>query len=508
MKKQLYLLALLATVLCVNSCARKDEAEGTPQYNATSKQEIDAFIIEKGISTFRWAMASDAMLMSALAATDKVAAIGYKPADETNVEDRLADINIADAKWQTARKQILDIVFEEESKLDKSLTRNDLEVFGAEKVLPVLDVKIQNINTIKRLRAANLVRYVDALAYQPDLSTGVNLRSSSGCGGYLGVSGLSAPNDFTSLSPNAKAPWNYSYHQVTQAWAQSTGAGVKVMIIDSGVSPNQDNLGSQFNQGASSGRAIEKQLTLAKDWFWESSPTIDDNCGHGTAMAGLCAAPRCADGNATGVAYNAGLVTVRASNDVFISGSGEFKGVADAFTLLGNRSDIKISSMSMGTLLYSSQIADAIKYAYGKGKLMFCAAGTSFTWSAGWVGVIFPASMSEVLAITGIKDSPVNTTCDECHDGAEVDFVVVMEKASNGLHMVTTAMSGDVPTTVGGSSAATATTAGMAALIASKFPTLTRAQIVEKMRVNASLGNNKSSKHGWGRLNVNAALAN
>ncbi len=501
------LLTLITVALFINACANKEEAEETPQYQANSKQEIDAFIIEKGIPTFRWTMASDALLMSALDATDKVAAIGYKPADASNVEDRLADINIADAPWQAARNEVLDIVFEEESKINKSLNRNDLEVFGTEKTLPVLNVKIQNMNTIKRLRASGLVRYVDALAYQPNLSSGVVLRSGSGCGGYLGNAGLTAPNDFSSLTPNAKAPWNYAFHQITQAWAQSTGAGVKVMIIDSGVSPNQDNLGSQFNQGASSGRAIEKKLTLAKNWFWESSPTINDDCGHGTAMAGLCAAPRGTDGNATGVAYSAGLVSVRASNDVFISGSGEFKGVADAYTLLGNRADIKISSMSLGTLLYSSQIADAIKYAYGKGKLMFCAAGTSFSWSSGLVGVIFPATMNEVMAITGIKDSPTNTTCDECHDGAEVDFVVVMEKASNGLHMVTTAMSGDVPTTVGGSSSATATTAGMAALIASKFPTLTRAQIVEKMRVNASLGNNKSNKYGWGRLNVNAALS-
>ena len=112
------------------------------------------------------------------------------------------------------------------------------------------------------------------------------------------------------------------------------------------------------------------------------------------------------------------------------------------------------------------------------------------------------------MAITGVKDSPTNVNCDECHKGSEVDFVVVMEKASNGLHMVTTAMSGDVPTTVGGSSAATATTAGMAALIASKYPSMTRAQIIEKMRVNASLSNNKSSEYGWGRVNLNTALSN
>lgn len=499
----------MCIVLIINACERQDEPIAPPQYQSLLRKEIDAFIIEKGVKDFRWSTATDDMLMSALERGDKIAAVGYRPADETNVEDRLADINIADSKWRSAREKVLNIIFEEEQKLDNSLIRKGLEVFGEEKVLPVVDVTIQNINTIKRLRASGLVRYIEPLSYQPNLAdANAQLRSGSGCGGYDGQPNLTAPNDFTTLTPNAKAPWNYSYHQVTQAWTQSTGAGVKVMIIDSGVSPNQNNLGSQFNQGASSGRSIEKQVTLPKAWFWSDPETVNDDCGHGTAMAGLCAAPRGTDGNATGVAYNASLVTVRAASDVFISSSSEFKGVADAFTLLGNRSDIKISSMSMGTLLYSSQIADAIKFAYGKGKLMFCAAGTSFSWSSGLVGVIFPATMTEVIAVTGVKDSPTNTRCDDCHDGAEVDFVVVMEKASNGLHMITTAMSGDVPTTVGGSSASTATSAGMAALIASKFPSLTRAQIVERMRLNASLSKSKSSVFGWGRVNINAALTN
>ena len=500
------ILSLFTLALLFNGCAPKDEAIVPPQYAMISAKEIDAFIVEKGVSDFRWNVASDDMLWSALQQTDKVAAIGYRPTTENNVENRLADININDAEWQSAREKVLDIVFEEEKKLNNTLKRSDLEVFGVEKVLPVIDVVINNINTVKRLRASGLIRYIEPMAYQPNLSNGVDLRSGSGCGTYSGNTTLTAPSAFTTVTPNAKAPWNYSFHNVTQAWTKSTGTGVKVMIIDSGVSPDQDNLGSKFNQGLSSGRTIEKGVTLPKEWFWSAAETVNDDCGHGTAMAGLCAAPRCADGNATGVAYNAGLVSIRASTDVFLNESRELKGVSDAYTMLGNRSDIKISSMSMGTILYSSQVADAVKFAYGKGKLIFCAAGTSFTWSSGWAGVIFPASMPEVVAITGVKDAVTNIACDECHKGEEVDFVVVMEKASNNLHTLTTSMTGDVPTTVGGSSAATATTAGMAALIASKFPTLTRAQIVEKMRVNASLGNSKNANFGWGRVNINNAL--
>ena len=186
------LFAILSVTLLINSCARKDDTVTPPQYDALSRKEMDGFIKDKGVQNFRWTMASDEMLMSALQQTDKVAAIGYRPADETNVEDRLADINIAEAKWRSAREQILAIVFEEEQKLDKSLNRNVLEVFGEEKVLPVVDVMIQNINTIKRLRASGLVRYVEPLAYQPDMSEGVNLRSGSGCGGYDGNASLTA----------------------------------------------------------------------------------------------------------------------------------------------------------------------------------------------------------------------------------------------------------------------------------------------------------------------------
>jgi len=36
---------------------------------------------------------------------------------------------------------------------------------------------------------------------------------------------------------------------------------------------------------------------------------------------------------------------------------------------------------------------------HGKGKLIFCAAGTSFSWAACWFGVIFPATMSQWIVV-------------------------------------------------------------------------------------------------------------
>ena len=58
---------------------------------------------------------------------------------------------------------------------------------------------------------------------------------------------------------------------------------------------------------------------------------------------------------------------------------------------------------------------------------------------------------------------------------------------------------------VGGSSVATATTAGIAALVWSKNPTWTRDQIINKMRQSATYYPTPNSSYGYG--NVNAALA-
>jgi subtilisin family serine protease len=282
-----------------------------------------------------------------------------------------------------------------------------------------------------------------------------------------------------------------------------------VLIIDTGASGTQENLGSAFNQGLSTGRTLERLVTLPRNTIfgipYGDAETPNDACGHGTSMAGACAAPRGTDGAAVGIAYNANLITVRAAEDVFLDASREVQGVTDAFLLAGNRADVRVISMSMGRLTSSSQMTDAIRYAYGKGKLILCAAGTSFDWSAGVVGVIYPASLPEAVAVTGVKDN-LTTRCDECHVGSDVEFTVVMQRTSNNLRPLTLAQSGDSPSTVGGSSVATASMAGMAAVVWSKYPTETRAQIMSRLVAASSNRTARSSSFGWGRVNLATAV--
>ena len=94
----------------------------------------------------------------------------------------------------------------------------------------------------------------------------------------------------------------------------------------------------------------------------------------------------------------------------------EFK---TAFTNLANNASVKVISMSMGNIVSVGKIEDGIKYAYSKGKLIFCAAGTSTSFTT-FAGVIFPAWMPEAVAVTGIKDTSTYQACDVCHTGSKV----------------------------------------------------------------------------------------
>ncbi len=491
---------------CKKTCLDGKEPAATEKFSVA---QIDAFIKKtmEAEHTFEWRSASDAMVWSALQESDQVLSVGYKPAGMNNASIKVEAVDINSAEWIAARKEVMNIILSEEQKTDKSITESSITQWE-ENVLPVIDVRVLNFSTIQKLRASQFVRYAEPMGYEPKEVT-AKVLSSSGCGSNVAETGLVANVDYTTILPAAKQSWNYQYHNIPKAWSKTSGAGVKVFIIDTGCEYDQENLGSAFNQGYSSGRTVDKLVTLPRNTFLGipigSVEIPDDGCGHGTSMAGACAAPRGTDGAACGVAYNCNLIVCRAAADVFMDESREVKGASDAFTNAANRADVKIISMSMGKITSSSQLSDAIKYAYGKGKLIFCAAGTSFSWTSGWFGVIFPAYMTQVNAVTGVRDNQFNTTCTDCHDGSETDFTVVMEKAGNERHPLTLAMTGDAPSTVGGSSVSTATTAGIAALVWSRFPSLTRDQVLTKLIQSSSNYPTRNSSLGWGNINADAA---
>ncbi|GAB3825663.1 S8 family peptidase [Hymenobacter jeollabukensis] len=465
--------------------------------------------------SYDWRQATDHVVWSALQRSDQVLSVGYAPAGRCGQNAALPDDARTDPAYQQARQQVLDLILASERAAHPEVTADNLIIFQ-QSTLPVLTVRVRELATVRALRRSGLVRYAEPMGYEPYHPDGSASRttaslSSSGCGNNTATAGLVAGSDYTVLTGGSKSSWNQAdtYHGIRAAWSQSTGAGVKLVIIDTGSSDTQENLGSAFNQGLSTGRTVERLVTLPRNSIfgipYGAAETPNDGCGHGTSMAGAAAAPRGTDGASVGIAYGANLITIRAAEDVFIDASREVQGISDAYTLAANRADVRIISMSMGRVTSSSQLADAIRYAYGRGKLIFCAAGTSFDWSAGWVGVIFPASMAEAVAVTGVKDN-LTTRCDECHVGSDVEFTVVMQRSSNNLRPLSLAMSGDAPSTVGGSSVSTASMAAMAAVVWSKYPTETREQIKARLVAASSNATNRDPNFGYGRVNLARAV--
>ena len=501
MSKRILKLFLLS-IIVLTSCSKDEstnestivieDSQKAPLTPIQINAKIDEFLTSKG--TFNWSNASSYLLWSAVVHGNNLVTIGFGNS-KTNFERAKTTNN------SRIQNELISIILKyEEITSDKFLISADAD-------LNLIDVIVYKQETIIALRKSKYIRYIEPADYKYLDVRNAESRSSSGTSSGCGYeSEVLSTSDFTTITPNAKAPWTFYQHSIPNAWNISTGRGITIGIIDTGVSPNQSLLGSNFNNGLSSGRTIQKNgVYIDSIWPWSTTTDgVNDLCGHGTSMASVAAAPRNDKGLPVGVAYNANLVTYRAATNVVIDGFQEQEAVKKAFTALGNNAKVKIISMSMGHIFSVGKIEDAIKFAYGKGKLIFCAAGTSTSFTT-FVGVIFPAWMPETVAVTGVKEGSTLSACDVCHTGSKVDFTVVMQRASSGNTVPVDSYYENQTDYVGGSSVATATTAGIAALVWAKNPTWTRDQVLTKMRQSASLYPNRNADYGFG--NVNAFLA-
>ncbi|WP_298895882.1 S8/S53 family peptidase [uncultured Psychroserpens sp.] len=500
--KKMYLKVLLLIAITMVSCSKEDttiEIESQdvqfPKDPLTVDQinsRISQTIRETG--DFDWSKEDAHFLWSAVVHGQNVLTIGYGNEGQSFSETR-------DSELEAKKNGLIDIVADNE-KIDKT----DL-ILVEQDILTVIDVGVEHIETIIALKKHKDVRYLEPNGYNLFSFNENAERSSSGCdknGDYIN------PAHYSTISPNnAQVSWHFDEHNIQQAWNLSTGSGVTIGLIDTGVSQSQSLLNSSgINDGYSNGRFVQKYGTFI-DSFWWWSNNYDgphDKCGHGTAMGSTMASPRNDNGMPVGVAYNANLVAYRATEDVLLNDYHERKGVSKALTQLGNRSDVKIISMSIGYVWSIGNIKDAVKYAYSKGKLIFAAGGTSTSFTNGF-GVIFPATMSETVAVTGVDDGSNYERCDTCHSGSKIDFTIIMEGDNNTSKAppVLGFYNGDRRYT-GGSSVATATTAGIAALVWSRYPSWSRTQVLNRLKQSADFYPYKNGSFGYGNIDALQAV--
>ena len=472
----------------------KSVLQEVPLGDPLSQEDLDRVVIStlEQRNDMRWEWMDLHTLWSALQYNDHSLAIGYQPATSGPLDDVLHAVNIKSPEWRAVHDALIDRILE---LLNKDRTTAPLELRDIlvedDPVLPILTLRITDKHVLTHLQNLRNVRYLEPLDYWPAAD---DQRSTSGCG----ASTTTVNNaDVTTITPNARLPWNFNNHQIPAAWASSTGNGITVGVIDAGLSSNQDLLGSAFNNGSSNvGRSVTTGYTFGSSAY--------SSCTHGTSMAGQAVGPRNANGATTGVAYHSGLHFIRGCEDVVLNLSSEQLGVKNAMVALGNSTTVRVISMSVGTPFSSGVLADGVNYAHGKGKMLMAAAGTSFSWTSWW-GVVYPAALSKCVAVTGVKEN--GSKCSSCHDGSQVDLTVIMERnASSSRSSVSLPSSGTTPRYIGGSSSATATAAGIAALVWSVDPSRTREQVLQCLTSTAQFANAPSSSKGYGNINAAAAV--
>ncbi|MGW3171490.1 S8 family serine peptidase [Streptomyces sp. NPDC001153] len=146
-----------------------------------------------------------------------------------------------------------------------------------------------------------------------------------------------------------------------EIWKHSTGKGVKVAVIDSGVNPATSTL---------KGQVLADQVP--KSVSYKASEDYD---GHGTGMAEIIAGTG-AGGGVKGLAPGAKIVPfhVQSNESTDRKYQAKLANSAEAIRAAAD-SDVKIINMSFASPYPDSDEADAIKYAASKGKLMFAGIG-------------------------------------------------------------------------------------------------------------------------------------
>ncbi|MGW2526856.1 S8 family serine peptidase [Streptomyces sp. NPDC001595] len=291
------------------------------------------------------------------------------------------------------------------------------------------------------------------------------------------------------LAPNAAAAdaksqqWYLEPMQTEQMWKVSTGEGVKVAVIDSGVNANTPSL---------KGQVLVDEVPKSVAY----RPTADYT-GHGTTMAELIAGTG-AGGGIQGLAPGAKIVPYRVQLEGIEEGAEKEKTPLSWQALRAAAdTDVKIISMSIGGMT-SEEGKAAVKYAASKGKLLVAAVGNDGHPDA-------PAIYPYVIGASAVDST-----------GTVSEFA---QKSSNGFADLS-APGEDLPgwcdatfreyCTYGGTSDATALVSASAALIWSAHPDWTVNQVTRALLDTASRSwpKDEPSKYaGYGLIRPRVVLA-
>ncbi len=243
---------------------------------------------------------------------------------------------------------------------------------------------------------------------------------------------IEAYNDPYLKSTSGGYQWFHTTIGSAYAWnAGYTGAGVKVGVIDTGITGGHEDLNTSNAKSFLSGVSATK-----------------DSVGHGTHVCGIIGAKANNGKGGTGVAPGSTVYSYKVSDAQSINMDLVYSALNTAV-----RDGMDIVNMSLGGPMYNGTGANTIKAAYNAGVAVFVSAGNDDTNSP-----YYPASYKGAISIAAL-DKGNQKASFSCY-GTKVDY------ATPGVDIVSTYNDPSNPyASMDGTSMASPVAAGSAAIV-------------------------------------------
>jgi len=313
------------------------------------------------------------------------------------------------------------------------------------------------------------------------------------------------PNYLLHLDFTPNDPYYATYQHNTlanmemeAAWDLSHGnAAVIVAIIDTGMDFGHSDLAGSvwINDDETPANGLDDDANGYVDdvqgWdFFGEDNLPQDVHGHGTHVTGIAAART---NNGLGIAGMAGEATIMPLSIFSPQGFGTSADLIEAI-LYATDNGAQVINMSLGAVSYSRGEEAAVNYAWEHGVLLVAAAGNNNNDA-----VHYPAAHDHVLAVSSVTASDLRSGF-----SSYGDFV---DLAASGSSVMSTYKDSGYRL-MSGTSMAAPHVAGLAALIRSRNPTLSNAEVRQILESTADdLGAaGWDPYYGHGRINGRRAL--
>jgi|GEM_PF-3684240 len=317
---------------------------------------------------------------------------------------------------------------------------------------------------------------------------------------YIEEAGL--PNDPQIFDSTNKLRWNYDKIDAPEAWDIETGSSnqIRVAVLDTGVDYNHQDLVDNIwtNPGEIANDKIDNDGNGYIDDIHgydfadnDANPMASGN--HGTKVAGIIGATGNNSVGISGIAWDVEIIPLK----IFGSKTGTAWAAANAIKYAIDQ-DVHITNNSWITSGFSQTLYDAVEEAASAGQLLIAGAGNYGENSD--LKPQYPASFD--------LDNVISVAASDKSDA-------LLSGSNYGPTSVDLAAPGTAWTTdvnngygfLGATSAATAHVSGAAALIWANDPSLTAAQVKERLLLTVDKSPALEGKVvSGGRLNVHKAL--